>query len=734
MSSKGKSVTFVFFMIIIFNSQLSTAEAVTLRVPEQYPTIQSAINAANSGDVIEVSHGEYMETINFTSKSDITLRGVDTQAVVLNANNIGRAVGIYVSSKIKISNLTITRGSATGTGDNIYGGGIFVDGSTGVEVSGNSITNNTGVNGGGVALRNSTVSLVNNLIQNNIAKSSSEARGGGVFIYLSHGVISNNQILNNTTQGPTMAPGGGMFLQLSDPIISNNVFSGNRTSGAQHYGGGLYIYDSRDFQVNDNIFIANSGLDGGGMAVIESNVTISNNRFGSNNSRWGAGLYGWHMGSAIEGNTFIENTATDGGGGVLFDESSQSIFRKNIVRGNQSSNWGGGLDLYKSSCRIEENEISQNQSYQGGGIAATPDSDATIINNVIIDNVATHIGGGLAIGDRSNVVIMNNLIARNEAIYSGGGIVIFGNSSPQIINNTIFSNRARQHFGGGIRVDSSTPVIMNNIITGHTSSEGISAANSNFTPTYNNFWDNLTNYEGVSPGNGSISDDPRFANSRAGDFHLGSGSSSMNSGNPDPTYNNLDGTRNHMGMYGGAHPLPSVQVFKDVMPSYWSFNYIYSIYFAGITLGCGDCNYCPGSEVTRGQMAAFIIRAKYGEEFSYTTTPYFSDVPSTNTFFKYIQKMKDEGITAVSGVYGVESGVTRGQMAAFIIRARYGENFSYTTTPYFNDVPNTHPFFKYVQKLKDTGITRVSGTYGVDEVVTREQMAAFIARAFLDAI
>ena len=70
-------------------------------------------------------------------------------------------------------------------------------------------------------------------------------------------------------------------------------------------------------------------------------------------------------------------------------------------------------------------------------------------------------------------------------------------------------------------------------------------------------------------------------------------------------------------------------------------------------------------------------------------------------------------------------------MAAFIIRAKYGENFSYSQTPYFTDVPATHNFFKYVQKLRDNGITTVTGTYGVDNIVTRDQMAAFLARAFL---
>jgi hypothetical protein len=172
--------------------------------------------------------------------------------------------------------------------------------------------------------------------------------------------------------------------------------------------------------------------------------------------------------------------------------------------------------------------------------------------------------------------------------------------------------------------------------------------------------------------------------------------------------------------------------------------YINAIYAGGITVGCGNGLYCPSDAVTRGQMAAFIVRSIYGEDFNYGTTPYFSDVPSTHSFFKYVQKMKDAYITAVTGSYDVDGTVTRGQMAAFIIRALYSqygidskgdpysnESFEYTQTPYFADVPSTHIFFQYVQKMKDDGITAVTGTYDVDRPVTRDQMSAFLSRAFL---
>jgi hypothetical protein len=177
--------------------------------------------------------------------------------------------------------------------------------------------------------------------------------------------------------------------------------------------------------------------------------------------------------------------------------------------------------------------------------------------------------------------------------------------------------------------------------------------------------------------------------------------------------------------------------FNDVPAGFWAETYIKGIYCTGITTGCtqNPLNYCPSNNVTRAAMAAFIIRAKFGEIFTYTTTPYFTDVPPSHQFFKYIQKMKDEGITSgyPDGTYRPGNYVTRAAMAAYIIRALYGETFNYTITPYFTDVPPSHPFFKYIQKMKDDGITTgcTATQYCPSNNVTRAATAAFLARAFL---
>ena len=60
----------------VFIFPLSTAFSATLQVPEQYATIQAAIDVVSSGDRIVVAPGTYAENINFSGKN-LVLTSVD---------------------------------------------------------------------------------------------------------------------------------------------------------------------------------------------------------------------------------------------------------------------------------------------------------------------------------------------------------------------------------------------------------------------------------------------------------------------------------------------------------------------------------------------------------------------------------------------------------------------------------------------------------------------------------
>ena len=182
--------------------------------------------------------------------------------------------------------------------------------------------------------------------------------------------------------------------------------------------------------------------------------------------------------------------------------------------------------------------------------------------------------------------------------------------------------------------------------------------------------------------------------------------------------------------------------FGDVSAADPLYNEINAFAQAGITSGCGVDQFCPGAFVTRDEMAIFIVRAIFhgNDNFTYTTTPYFTDVTPTTFGFKWIQKLKDLGITSgcTATTYCPSEQVNRDQMAVFIIRARLGVSiagpgptFTYPTTPYFTDATAANEFaFPWIQRMKVEGITSgcTATTYCSTSPVTREQMATFIMR------
>lgn len=179
-----------------------------------------------------------------------------------------------------------------------------------------------------------------------------------------------------------------------------------------------------------------------------------------------------------------------------------------------------------------------------------------------------------------------------------------------------------------------------------------------------------------------------------------------------------------------------VRRFADVAPEHPFFDYIDVLAQKGIGTFCSPGNFCPEAITTRGEMAVLLVRAFLGtDSFSNAATPYFEDVPASNPYFRYVQKLKELGLTVGCSTtparYCVADGVTRGQIALFLTRMLYGPSFSYTAKPYFTDVSPANPVFAGVQKLRDLGITSGCTTteYCEGAPNTRGQIAVFLVRA-----
>jgi hypothetical protein len=180
-----------------------------------------------------------------------------------------------------------------------------------------------------------------------------------------------------------------------------------------------------------------------------------------------------------------------------------------------------------------------------------------------------------------------------------------------------------------------------------------------------------------------------------------------------------------------------VQRFRDVPPAYWAYSFIETLATSGITAGCGNDNYCPLSPVTRAQMAVFLERGMRGSDYSppVATGNVFSDVSAQSFAANFIEQFSLDGITSGCGNnnYCPDIQVTRDQMAVFLLRAKHGAGYSPPpASGVFADVPLSHWAVHWIEQLAAEGITSGCGTntYCPGATVTRDQMAVFLVRTF----
>jgi hypothetical protein len=183
----------------------------------------------------------------------------------------------------------------------------------------------------------------------------------------------------------------------------------------------------------------------------------------------------------------------------------------------------------------------------------------------------------------------------------------------------------------------------------------------------------------------------------------------------------------------------AVPTFPDVPISNPFFHYVQTIYQLGITGGCAGGNYCPGNPVTRGQMAVFLLKAKYGA--AHVPPPCigtFTDVPCSNPFAPWIEELFTLGITGGCGfqLYCPNNTVTRKQMAPFLLKTLYGSSHvPPACAGIFTDVACAgNPFAPFIEELYSLGITGGCVTsplqYCPDNPNTRAQMAVFLTKTF----
>jgi parallel beta-helix repeat protein len=412
-----------------------------------------------------------------------------------------------------------------------------------------------------------------------------------------------------------------------------------------------------------------------------------------------------------DGVTIVNCDIRDFSIGIHLESAVGTVVQDNALSGNPQN----GILLIRGA---------NNSTLSGNTLSSNANESITVVEstgNSLDQNVVDDTNKGIYLGDSDANSITNNLVTRGWSWFT----IALGDGSD---NNTVSGNTV-SITGIGILIDASS----GNTIADNTASiadEGIGLFNGakNNTISGNDSSNNRRNGFIADVGGNTGNTFTSNTAHRNGKY----GFEDTTAGN---TYSDNSCLRNTL---GGSHPTGLCNesgTFSDDDGSVFEFD-IEWMAAAGITKGCNPPTndlFCPDSTVTRGQMAAFLVRALDLTDDG--GGDLFTD-DDESIFEGDIDRMATAGITKGCNPpdndrFCPDSKVTRGQMAAFLVRA-----LGYTDDgggDLFTDDDGS-VFEGDIDRLGTAGVTRgcnppTNNRYCPDSAVTRGQMAAFLHRA-----
>ena len=338
-----------------------------------------------------------------------------------------------------------------------------------------------------------------------------DAAGFGAMILVSNGIyniskmliLSNDIILKSLSGAAETFINGGYPAQTNicvrlpggSPSIEGFTISGGYGNFYPYNsGGGISVYYSCKGNISDCVVCGNRAIYGGGIRsyVPVVNCVISNNQSDS----IGGGAYIQDDGY-LENCLISDNYAGGWGGGVYLNECSGN--NNCVISNNAAHDYGGGIHVGQR-CGIENSIVCYNSAPEGGGVRTWVECD--VRSCLVYGNTATN---GAGVYCNGNGTIANCTIVNNYATNFAGGLYCFNNrvNTNLIVNNIVYFNSAANN-----------PNYLNAGTQAHYYSHCC-------------LYPELT---GAADMGGNITNDPRFANTAAHNYHLQIPSPCINSG------------------------------------------------------------------------------------------------------------------------------------------------------------------------------------------------------------
>jgi parallel beta-helix repeat protein len=374
------------------NFRVAYAEQHVIVVPDDYASIQSAINNAVEGSTILVKDGIYFEQIKITKS--LRIIGSGNYTVIQNPYGSKTVEIVRGVNEVLFANFLINSSRATV--------GIYVGGQNCIVENNTVINHETGL----CIYDSSNVTMRNNCLFNNTYN----LKVWGLFLsHFLHDIDETNTVngrkvcyLVNKTGLIVPSDAGYVAVVNSANITVKDV------NVTQNYSGILFAYTNDSFVMNSSCSLNEEGL----RLVFSNSINVLNNNFSLN--RWsGVSLI------SSSNNTILNNVLCRNRNGLLISYSE-------LLPARSNGNW-----IYK-------NEISEssNAIYLDGAIM-----NDVQYNQISMNDIALHIENS-----ENNFIAGNNV---QKSVHYGAYII---SSS----NNTFYHNNLMDDASCNVYVQSST--------------------------------------------------------------------------------------------------------------------------------------------------------------------------------------------------------------------------------------------------------------------------------------
>ncbi|MBK7222631.1 MAG: right-handed parallel beta-helix repeat-containing protein [Saprospiraceae bacterium] len=286
-----------------------------------HATIQDAINSANPGDVLQLNAGSYSENVVITKS--LTLQGATSDKTLYVIDGTGLpSPGSGIVINVNVTNVTIrdlTVQDFTGSSGNTHAAIYGIGGNNNLTVTNVAMLNNPTASGFYANGPVDNVSITNCMVQNN----GGSARGVVIWNGFKTNInITGNTVINNSCCGIELQDGTASGVIISNSIldigtgdnglgltglnstIGSNLISNNNISGGGRFGieiknpeGGVMVSGN-----TVNMVSANADLrDRAGIAILRRSVLVGNVDVPNGVTITGNNVSGWTQSSSSEG-------------------------------------------------------------------------------------------------------------------------------------------------------------------------------------------------------------------------------------------------------------------------------------------------------------------------------------------------------------------------------------------------------------------------------------------------